>query len=73
MKRVSTLDVKIEGTLKVTRHTLVITSCDASWNSKDEIKDEDQVFSNHSKIREADDQETAVEPVEPPNNVEDGG
>ena len=45
-KQVSTLDVKINGSLKVKRRTLVITSCDASSNSKDEIKDEDQVSSN---------------------------
>jgi len=50
MKRVSTLDVKIDGSLKVKRCTLVITSCDCSSNSKDEIKDEDQVSSNHITI-----------------------
>jgi len=41
MKHVLTLDVTIDGFVKVNRRTLVITSCNASSNSKDEIKDED--------------------------------
>jgi len=41
MKRVSTLDVKIDGSLKVKKSTLVITSYEASSNSKEEIKDEE--------------------------------
>ena len=74
MKQVSMLDVKIDGFLKVKRRTLVITSCDASSNSKDEINDEDQVSSNHNiTIREADDLETEVEPAEAPKIMEDGG
>jgi len=60
MKRVSTLDVKIDGSLKVKRRTLVITNCDTSSNSKDEIKDKDHVSSNYITIREADDLETEV-------------
>ena len=71
MKHVLTLDVKIDGFLKVRRCTLVITSCDASLNSKDKIKDEDQVSSNHITIREADDLEAEVELAEV--TLEDGG
>ena len=63
MKHVPTLDVKIDGSLQAKTHTLVITSCDANSNSKDEIKDEDQVSSNHIMIWEADDMETKVEPT----------
>ena len=73
MKHISTLDVKIDGSLKVKRRTLVITSCEASSHSKDEIKDKDQVSSNHIMIREADDLETEVEPHESPKTLEDGG
>ena len=73
MKRVSTLDVKIDGSLKVKRRTLVITSSDASSNSKDKVKYEDQVSSNHIMIREADDLETEVEPTKAPKTLEDGG
>jgi len=50
MKCVATLDVKIMGSLKVKRHTLVITNCEASSNSKDEIKDEDKVSFNTSRF-----------------------
>ena len=73
MKRVSTLDVKINGSLKVKRCTLVITSCNASSNAKDEIKDEDQFSSNHITIWEASDLEIEVEPVEAPNTLKDRG
>jgi len=64
MKCVSTLDIKIDGSLKVNRGTLVITSCEASSNSKDETKEEDQVFSNRITIQEGDDLEMEVEPAE---------
>ena len=72
MKRVSTLDVQIDSSLKVRRCTLVITSCDANLNSKDEIKDEDQDSSNHITIWEADDLEIEVEPADVPKTLEDG-
>ena len=72
MKRVLTLDVKIDGFLKVKRRTLVITSCDASSNSKDGIKDKDQVSSNHITIQEADDLETKVELAEAAKPVKMG-
>ena len=73
MKRVSMLDVKIDGSLKVKRRTVVITNYDASLNSKEKIEEEDQVSSNHIMIREADDLETEVEPVEALTTLEDGG
>jgi len=37
MKRISTLDVKTNGSLKVRRHPLVITNCEASSTSKEKI------------------------------------
>jgi len=46
MKHISTLDVKTDGSLKVKRHTLVITSCEASSNSKEKIKEDGQVSSH---------------------------
>ena len=38
MKHISTLDVMIDGSLKVKRCTLVITNYEASSNSKEKIK-----------------------------------
>jgi len=73
MKRVSTLDVKIDGSLKVPRHTLVITNYDASSNSKDTNEDEDQVSSNHITIQEADNLKTKVDPAEVPTALDDAG
>ena len=50
MKHISTLDVKNNGSLKVKRHTLVITSCEASLNSKGKIEEEEQDFSNQVTV-----------------------
>jgi len=41
MKHISPLDIKIDGSLEVKRHTLVITSYKTSSNSKGQIKDEE--------------------------------
>ena len=69
MEFISTVDIKIDGSLKVKRCTLVITSYEAHLNSKDEIKDDDQVSFNHITIREADDLETEVEPAKAPKTL----
>jgi len=53
MKSVSTLHVKNDGSLKVKRHTLVITSYETSPNSKGKIKDEEQTSSHPVTVREA--------------------
>jgi len=73
MKRVSILDVKTNGTLKVKRHILVITSCEASSNLKGTVKDEDQVSSKHVTVWEVDDLEAEVNQVEVPKTLEDEG
>ena len=73
MKHVSTLDIKTDGDLKVKKHTLVITSYEARSNSKAKVKDEEQVSSNHITIREANDLEAKVEPVEVLKTLDDGG
>jgi len=68
------LDVKTDGSLKVKRHTLVITSYRMSSNSKGKIKDEEQPCSHPVIIREANDLEDDTKLVERPNtseNVED--
>ena len=52
---------------------MVITNYEAHLNSKDEIKDEDQVPFNHITIREVDDLETEVELAEAPKTIENGG
>jgi len=41
MKHVSTLDVKIDGSLKIKRRTLVINSYETSSNWKDKIKEKE--------------------------------
>jgi len=54
MKRVSTLVVKTDGSLKVKRCTLVITNYGTSSNSKGKIKDKEQP-SHPATVREAND------------------
>jgi len=74
MKLVSTLDVKTDGSLKVKRHTLVITNCEASSKSKEKIKGEEQPSSHPATIWEADDLKAetgSTKTLEIPENVRD--
>jgi len=74
VKCVSTLDVRSDGSLKVKRRTLVITSYRTSSNSKGKIKDEEQPSSHPITIREANDLEDDTKSAEMPNtseNIED--
>jgi len=64
MKCVSILDVKTNNSLKVKRHTVVITIFEASSNSKEKIKEEEQASSKHVKVRETDKLEAKVKPAE---------
>jgi len=50
MKCVSTLDVKTNGTLKVKRCTLVVTSCEANSNSKEKFKENGQASLSPSQF-----------------------
>ena len=73
VKRVSTLDVKTNGSLKVKRHTLVITSYEVSSNSKGKVEDEEQISSNHVTFQEINDLEAKVKPTAITKTLEDGG
>ena len=74
MKHISTLDVMTGGSLKVKRHTLVITNCEASSNSKGKIKGDRQTSYHLTTVQEANDLEDDIELAEAPEtseNVED--
>jgi len=73
MKRVFTLDVKTDGSLKVKRHALVITSCEVGSNSNGKVDDEEQFSSNHITIQETDNLKDEVEPATAPKALKDGG
>ena len=60
-ERIFTLDVKIDGSLKVKRRTLVITNYEASSNSKEKIKGNGQAPFHVVTIREANDMEDETE------------
>ena len=74
MKLVSTLDIKTNSFLKAKRHTLVITSYEASLNSKEKINEDGQASSHLVTVREADDLKTetgSVKALEASENAKD--
>jgi len=73
MKRVSTLDVKSDGSLRIKRCTLVITSYETSSNSKAKIKDEEQASSHPIAVREADDLKVKTGSTEAPETLKNVG
>jgi len=73
MKFISTLEVKIDGSLKVKGCTLIITSSEASTHSKDETKDESKFLLITSQSERMTILEIEVEPTEAPKTLEDGG
>ena len=72
MKRFSTLDVKMDGSLRVKRRTVVLTGQQKSSNSDEKSKEEQVASSNHITIRECDDSDSDSE-IEAPEKLEDGG
>jgi len=64
MKRISALDIKTDGSLKINKYTLVITSCEASSNSNGKIKDEEQASSHLVVVQEADNLKAKTEVAE---------
>jgi len=73
MKHIFTLDAKTDGSLKVKRCTLVITNCEASWNSKEKIKGDGQASLHPVTIQETndlDDDTKLVEALETSENTE---
>ena len=73
MKRVSTLNVKTNGSPKVKRHTLVFTSYKTSLNSKSKIKDKEQASSHPVTVWEADDLKAKTGSTEAPETLENIG
>jgi len=70
MKRISTLDIKTDGSLKVKRCILVITSCEGSSNSNEKIEGGGQASFYLVTIREADNLENETESAEAPKTFE---
>ena len=64
MKGISTLYIKNEGSLKLSRRTLVLIGCETSNSSKEIAKAEQQVSSNHIIVQETDDLDTDIELAE---------
>jgi len=74
MKRISTLDVKTVGSLKVKRCTLVITNCEASSTSREKIQRDGQASFHSVTVPEAidlEDDTESTEVLEIPENLGD--
>jgi len=71
----STLDGKVDGSLRVKRHTVVLTCQQKSFISNEKSKDEQVASSNHITTRECDDLdlESEIEHAETLETLEDGG
>jgi len=73
MKHFSTLDVKIDGSLRVKRRTVIFTCQQKNSGSNEEVEEEEVVSSNHITIHECDDSDSEIELAETPETFEDGG
>jgi len=72
MKPFSSLDVKIDNSLRVKRRTVVFTSQEKRSNSNDKAEKEEVVSSNHITIHECDNLDSEIELVETLETLEDG-
>ena len=77
MKRFSTLDVKMDGSLRVKRRTVVLTGQQNSSSSNEKSEEEQVASFNHITIRECDDSDldsdSEIKLAETPEKLEDGG
>jgi len=72
MKRLSTLAVSTDGSLRVKKCTMVFTSHKAHPSPSEEVIEKEQASSNHITVRE-DDSDSEIELAETPGTLEDGG
>jgi len=72
-RRIYTLDVKINGSLKVKRHTLLFTIYGTNSSLKERDKEEEQVSFNHVTVHEVDDLEADIDLTKALKTFEDGG
>jgi len=72
MKHIFPLDIKIDGCLKVKRHTLVVTNNVASSNSKEQIKGDGQASSHRITVQEGDYLENEIESAQALETSENG-
>jgi len=75
MKRFSTLGVKMDGSLRVKRRTVLLTCQQRSSNSNENSEEEQVVSSNYITTRECDDSnsDSEIKLAETREKLEDGG
>jgi len=73
MKRLSTLDVSTDGSLRVKRCTVVFIGHKAHPSPSEEVIEKEQASSNHITVREVDDSDSEIELAKTPETLRDGG
>ena len=73
MKRLSTLDVKTEGSLRVKRRTVILIGQQSNPDSNKEEERGEMASSHHITGREYEDSNSETELTETPKTLEDGG
>jgi len=73
MKRFSSLDIKIDSSLRVKMRTVVFTGQRKNYRSNEEAEEEEVVSSNHITIHEGDDSDSEIKLAEIPKTFKDGG
>jgi len=73
MKQFSTLDVKIDGSLRVKRHTVVFMGQQGNSDSSEKKGQENVASFNNIVVRACEDSTLEIELVEIPETFEDGG
>ena len=73
MKRLSTLDIKTEGSLRVKRRTVILTGQQSNPDSNEEELRREMASSHHITSREYEDSDSEMELAETPKTHEDGG
>jgi len=71
MKRFSTLDVKMDGSLRMKRRTMVLIGQQKRSISNEKSKEEQVASSNHITIHGCDDSDSDIELAETPETLED--
>ena len=61
MKRLSSLDVSIDGSLRVKRCTVVFADHKAHPSPSEEVIEKEQASSNHITVREVDDSDSEID------------
>jgi len=67
------LDINTKTSFKVKRRTLVITSCETTFSSKERARQKEEVYADHVKVQEINDLNANIELAKVLETLEDRG